>query len=102
MDYKEENDKESEEERDKTDAIKAMKLTRNSRLAAREEAAFVCANLFFLFSRNIKGAIGDKERKEWSRGRVKEMRKLRPKAPCSRNKAGREGTVSQLANQLRP
>lgn len=52
MDYKKENDKESEEERDKTDAIKAMKLTRNSSLAAREEAAFVCANLFFLLSRN--------------------------------------------------
>lgn len=28
----------SEEERDKTDAIKAMKLTRNSSLAARESA----------------------------------------------------------------
>lgn len=38
MDYKKENDKESEEERDKTDAIKAMKLTRNSSLAARESA----------------------------------------------------------------
>lgn len=38
MDYKEENDKESEEERDKSDAIKAMKLTRNSSLAARKSA----------------------------------------------------------------
>lgn len=31
----------SEEERDKTDAFKAMKLTRNSSLAARESAVTV-------------------------------------------------------------
>lgn len=57
----------SEEERDKTDAIKAMKLTRNSSLAARESAVTLLTSnplfaFFLLYERvnpiNSKSAVG--------------------------------------------